>query len=90
MARMADLDDLLEKVAKIQASGGSQEQRVGEIIIAITNAPTAEVVRCKDCRHYREYAHSSVRDCASWGKCKLISMDVDMPENGYCCYGERR
>ena len=43
MARMADIDDLLEKVAKIQASGGSQEKRVGEIIIAITNAPTVEV-----------------------------------------------
>lgn len=45
MARMTDLDDLLEKVARIQASDGSQEKRVGEIIIAITNSPTVEVAK---------------------------------------------
>ena len=45
MARMTDLDDLLEKVARIQASDGSQETRVGEIIIAITNSPTVEVAK---------------------------------------------
>lgn len=46
-------------------------------------------VRCTDCEHYRQYANSHASEYASWGKCKLISMDVDMPVNGYCCFAER-
>ena len=29
-------------------------------------------------------------ELCEWGKCKLISMDIDMPSNGFCCFGERR
>lgn len=45
-------------------------------------------VRCKDCKSYIAYSKST-SDLVEWGKCKLIDMDVDMPGNGYCCYGER-
>ena len=60
---------------------------------AIKNAPevdAVEVVRCKDCKHYHQYRVGKSTDLCEWGKCKLISMDVDMPENGYCCFGERK
>lgn len=58
----------------------------------LQNAPTVdavEVVRCKDCKHYRSYGPGT-DGFESFGKCLLIDMDVDMPVNGYCCYGERR
>lgn len=48
------------------------------------------VVRCKECKHYHQYHQGKTNELCEWGKCKLISMDVDMPENGYCCYGERK
>lgn len=80
MARMTDIDALLEKVAKIQASDGRQEKRVGEIILAITNAPTVEVVRCKECKHYVLHA------LACWHE----NFNGIIPMNGYCYYGERK
>ena len=46
------------------------------------------VVRCKDCKHYIAY-NRSVGGLVEWGKCRKIDMDVDMPGNGYCCYGEK-
>lgn len=53
----------------------------------IANGVTIPIL-CKDCKHYIAYS-KSVDDLIEWGKCKLIDMDVDMPGNGYCCYGER-
>lgn len=46
-------------------------------------------VRCKECKHYKSYG-PGLDGLASWGKCLLIDMDVDMPSNGYCCFGERK
>lgn len=46
-------------------------------------------VRCKDCKHYIAYS-KSVDGLVEWGKCREIDMDIDMPGNGYCCFGERR
>ena len=63
------------------------------IVRMIENAPTVdavEVVRCKDCKHYHQYHYGKTEDLCEWGKCQLINMDVDMPENGFCCFGERR
>lgn len=47
-------------------------------------------VRCKDCAHFHQYHQGKTNELCEWGKCKLINMDVDMPENGFCSYGERR
>lgn len=85
MARMTDIDELLEKVAKIQASGGSQEKRVGEIILAITNAPTVEVVRCKECKHryFNEYIGEYC--CEQWAD----GFDTVCDFEEFCSRGER-
>ena len=53
-------------------------------------ADVVKVVRCKDCKHYHQYHVGKSNNLCEWGKCKLINMDVDMPENGFCCFGERR
>lgn len=66
--------------------------KADDIYKALNEAPTVdavEVVWCKDCKHYIAY-RKTVDGLIEWGKCGLISMDVDMPGNGYCCYGERR
>jgi hypothetical protein len=81
MARMTDIDALLEKVVKIQASGGNLEKRVGEIIQAITKAPTVELVRCKNCEHRTD------------GLCPMDRMDVPWigtKSTDFCSYGEER
>ena len=54
----------------------------------ISMSDVARVVRCKDCKHYKSYG-KSLRGFEAWGKCLQIDMDVDMPTNGYCCFGER-
>lgn len=82
MARMTDIDALLEKVAKIQASDGGQEKRVGEIILAITNAPTVEVVRCKDCKHYEWDEFDGCYVCTRLSKY--------VKEDFWCAHGERK
>lgn len=46
-----------------------------------------EFPRCKDCISYHPYGKSTT-ELVTWGKCMKISMDVDMPANGYCCFGE--
>ena len=71
----------------------SKEDILGEIdrsIKEVKPEDAVRVVRCKDCKHYHQYHIGKTNDLCEWGKCKLISMDVDMPENGFCSYGERR
>ena len=43
MARLTDIDALLEKVTKLVADGGNTAEMVGKIIIAITDAPIMKV-----------------------------------------------
>lgn len=66
--------------------------KLGQYIHTLLKAqPTvnaAEVVRCRDCKHYKSYG-PGLDGFETFGKCLLISMDVDMPVGGYCCYGER-
>lgn len=58
----------------------------------VENAPAVDSVevRCEKCKHYQQYHKGKTNELCEWGKCKLISMDIDMPCNGFCCFGERR
>ena len=51
-----------------------------QAVIELANMPPIqpEIVRCKDCRHYRH------------GLCMKASMCVNKSENGFCDWGERR
>lgn len=91
--RLIDANPLIKRF-----SGGDAMKSLAEavhderFVRELQNAPTVdavEVVRCKDCKHYRSYGPGT-DGFESFGKCLLIDMDVDMPVNGYCCYGERR
>ena len=48
-----------------------------------------EVIRCKDCKCYKEYLHHNTKEPTGWGKCTKIEMDIDLASNDFCSYGER-
>jgi hypothetical protein len=57
----------------------------------LTYAPTVdavEVVRCKDCKHYKPRNRSARWDCKT--PCCNRSAALKFPEDGFCSYGERR
>lgn len=63
-------------------------EEVAEVRKFIENAPTVdavEVVRCKDCKHWKD----GVSGCTDYAKCCDIGYYM-VGENGYCCYGERQ
>lgn len=51
-------------------------------ICDINNAPTVDIVQCKDCKHYR----------TRWyGFCELIGNEnIHREDNDYCSKGERK
>ena len=50
------------------------------------NRFTAEVVRCKDCKHWKHFDHLGCTDFVK--VCTLAYYMIG--ENGYCLYGERK
>lgn len=71
---------------------------IGEIRGMLKNeriAPTAdvvEVVRCKDCQHWKNTSYDTVTE-DHWGECRKPLGDYrycETAENDYCSYGERR
>jgi hypothetical protein len=59
-----------------------------EIIESAPSVDAVEVVRCKDCKHRREFAgnHTEICTCSEWGNDMLIMH----PDEFFCQYGERR
>lgn len=56
-----------------------------EAVEKVLNPDFVEVVRCKDCRHYGGVTFGRT--------CRMYSgtyTRVEMPEDGFCCWGERR
>jgi hypothetical protein len=62
--------------------------KLQEAKITLGFSPTAdvvEVVRCKDCKHYK------TPECAMWLECSACGGQWDWCNpNDYCSYGERR
>ena len=47
-----------------------------------------EVVRCKDCKHYKPQKVSAKWDGKTNFCCRVVTVKV--PPDGFCSYGERR
>jgi len=47
-------------------------------------ANVVEVVRCKDCKHYRDWGDYTT--CMKW----TVDYDVPTGPNAFCSYGERK
>lgn len=56
-----------------------------EVIKNLPTADVVEVVRCKDCRHFRRYTHKNRGECGLFGELNNSVQTTD-----YCSYGERR
>lgn len=73
-----DFPESTEKVEKI------------DIEIAIGNAPTFEVVQCKDCWYYSPLSFKpSIGDCHYWLREERID-SLPVYEDDFCSYGSRR
>ena len=72
-----NIDELVE-VGKENAD--AVERYLNRVIDEIKQLPLIqpEIVRCKDCKHYRH------------GLCMKASMCVNKSENGFCDWAERR
>lgn len=94
--RLVDADALLSELEKYNDLSAREkneylfglQQRLETCIDVVEDAPTVdavEVVRCKDCKHYRPYAGVADGYChmAEWYKRYQY-------ENDFCSRGERK
>ena len=87
MSEYIDRNELLKNIHKNPAE--PHNERCSQLLEAILNAPTAdvvEVVRCKDCKHFTE---EMIGDDLE-GICKSVSGMINPVPDFYCSYGERR
>ena len=80
MNEYIDRNELLKNINKKVAE--AHNERCSQLLEAILNAPTAnvvEVVRCKDCKYHH-------REKGNW--CELHDFEFDT--NGYCSDGEKK
>ena len=69
------LDDTMKSLFE-----AAEDQSIGKMLLHKPAADVAEVVRCKDCRHFKK---------DNGGNCSLGSVLAVTNESGYCSYGER-
>jgi hypothetical protein len=60
-----------------------------EALLNIPAADVVEVVRCKDCK-YSEHWYRDKRLCRLWYGEEKTSAPIDVFDDGFCNYGERR
>ena len=90
MSEYIERKAVINKVSEIPAHFDSGDIRYGiEIAIqAIKDTPAAdvvEVVRCKDCKHFR----FSDMFSDMYGECSQAHIRIVRPD-GFCSYGERK
>lgn len=102
MSRYIDVTNLSKQIADFKKAVTSPNSdymtgylcalSVTEGIIAETpTADVVEVVRCKDCQHWKDTSCDTVTE-THWGECRKPLGDYgycETNENDYCSYGER-
>ena len=81
MSRYIDADEAIqiwEEKDYIRLS--KQEQQAKKMLDELPSADVVKVVRCKDCKHWREFM-------AGLGVCDKLKTDMD--GSSYCNYGEQ-
>lgn len=61
-------------------------REIAKLEIEICKTPGLQLVRCKDCKHWKHFEHLGCTDFVK--VCGLANYMIG--ENGYCLYGERK
>ena len=83
MAEYIKRETAIKRVMETKWESGSDGAAAMEIVAATPAADVAPVVRCKDCKHSWEDISGL---CCSHGVC----VDLTVPGDFYCAYGERK
>ena len=78
-------DSLVGKLIEMKYCSTSSKIDFGDVIRLINSEPAAdvqEVVRCKDCKYYKEQV--LIGKC-----CCRTFMNFQMNDNDFCSYGEK-
>ena len=92
MGRMIDVDRLGLTDFEIVMCSGDYKEALKMLIEKIENAPTVDVVRCKDCKWYKESKYSELRPmrfCYRLRNNDGVRVGYNWDENDFCSYGER-
>ena len=93
MGRMIDVDKLGLTDFEIVMCSGDYKEALKMLIEKIENAPTVDVVRCKDCKWYKESKYSELRPmrfCYRLRNNDGVRVGYNWDENDFCSYGERK
>lgn len=83
MARFIDADEAIEKYAHYGIMHCYDAYDLEDILSECPTADVVEVVRCKDCKHYK----------TMFCKMDIWHKDITLyraDENDFCSYGERK
>lgn len=81
--RLIDADALIEEIAKIADLRTLSTKTIGK---AIDRVPTAEIIRCKDCKHMIINKHHENKPMI----CCLTKMCGTTDADWFCADGERK
>lgn len=73
-----DVDAILELIV----SAKKLENRVKGLEAEVRKMDAVAIVRCKDCKHYRDWGDCTT--CMKW----TVDWDVPTEPNAFCSYGE--
>ena len=87
MSRYIDADALIESIKNTADLGGWIGEALYQIkqvaIKYIDSAPSIDIVRCKECRHWHKWS--------DWEMfCGHFDGGIGSDANDYCSYGERK
>lgn len=68
----------------------SEQAVVRNFLAKLPRVDAVEVVRCKDCKHYKNNRHNFYCDCDSVNECTDSCFFAPPDEDFYCRYGEKK
>ena len=89
MSRYIDADAIIEK--KWQAESEACFYALEDVISVtdIDEAPSIDIVRCKECKHYAEHNELYINAPTNCVKHSTINHYVVVNADDFCSYGER-
>lgn len=94
MARYIDIDKAIAEIDKGDLLVGNNAEWAKEILYRMPSADVVQVVRCKDCKKFKQKGEECLLD-EVWGFCEKsrtgwLDDGEEVYGNDYCSYGERK